>query len=310
MLTEGDIRIIRVFEVVTKLLHAGASVHGVEAGFKSVGHLTNGQHCLSCVEFIRARLINGYTTEQILEHVVYQLKISRQVANFIVGLVERLLLPVDSPLFDFIRNHEHRYIYKPFHFLEIYERHLAGFRNKEVSLMEFGVFHGGSLQMWKHYLGEHAKIYGVDIDPRCTVASEERIRVITADQGDVRALRVIKRFLPTFDIIVDDGGHYMHQQINTFEEMFPHLNDGGIYLIEDIGTSYWKSCGGGYRNPGSFIEYSKHLVDQIHARHSDELSADKYTDSIFAMHYYDGVLVIEKRSVAPPIEMKFGSLSF
>ncbi|HMH33204.1 MAG TPA: hypothetical protein VK543_09260, partial [Puia sp.] len=60
-----------------------------------------------------------------------------------------------------------RRIFKWHHYFEIYDRHFSRFRNKEINILEIGVLHGGSLQMWKEYFGPKAKIYGIDINPEC-----------------------------------------------------------------------------------------------------------------------------------------------
>ena len=65
-----------------------------------------------------------------------------------------------SVLRDFFENHPHRMIHKWMHYFEIYERHFNQFRGKPMSMLEFGVLHGGSLQMWKYYFGKEARIYG------------------------------------------------------------------------------------------------------------------------------------------------------
>ncbi|MBF0271300.1 MAG: methyltransferase domain-containing protein [Magnetococcales bacterium] len=215
-------------------------------------------------------------------------------------------------LLDYFENYEHRMIHKWMHYFEIYERHFSRFRGKPVSLLEFGVYHGGSLQMWKHYFGPQARIYGVDVDPRCVELGEENIQILIADQEDRESLRAIKSALPRFDIIIDDGGHTMTQQIVTIEEMYAHLNNGGIYLIEDLHTSYMPAYGGGYRNPESFIEYAKHWIDALHAWHSqsEALTVDARTRSVFGLHYYDSVLVIEKRVIDKPDHFMSGAPSF
>jgi glycosyltransferase involved in cell wall biosynthesis len=217
-----------------------------------------------------------------------------------------------SVLLDFFENHEHRMIHKWMHYFEIYERHFNKFRNQPISLLEFGVLHGGSLQMWKHYFGPTAKIYGADINPRCAELAEENISILLADQENRESLRNICNSLPKFDIIIDDGGHTMLQQTTTFEEMWGQLKDGGIYLIEDMLTSYWPAFGGGYKSPVSFVEYTKNFIDQLHAWHSvdGELTVNGFTRSAFALHYYDSVLAIEKRAMqAPHVRMK-GKPSF
>lgn len=218
-----------------------------------------------------------------------------------------------SDLIDFFENHEHRMIHKWMHYFEIYDRHFSKFRNKPLSLLEFGVLHGGSLQMWKHYFGPQAKIYGVDIDPRCTELAEENIAILLGDQESRDSLRNIKNSMPKFDIIIDDGGHTMLQQKITFEEMYEHLKDGGIYLCEDLHTSYWPGhFGGGYKNENTFIEYSKRLIDQLNAWYSQEsnFTVDEFTKTAFSMHYYDSILVIEKRSIKPPTARMKGKPSF
>lgn len=220
--------------------------------------------------------------------------------------------PTNNVLRDYFENNENRMIHKWMHYFEIYDRHFSKFRGQEISLLEFGVLHGGSLQMWKQYFGPRAKIYGVDINPRCLSLAEENITVLMADQDNRESLHAIKNALPPFDIIIDDGGHTMTQQINTFEELFPHLKTDGVYLAEDLHTSYWPGFGGGYKNPGTFIEYSKHLIDQLSAWYSPDpaLRVNEFTLSAFSMHYYNSVLVIEKREVPAPVSRMKGKPSF
>lgn len=217
-----------------------------------------------------------------------------------------------STLVDFFENHEHRMIHKWMHYFEIYERHFQQFRGKDMSLLEFGVLHGGSLQMWKHYFGAQARITGVDINPRCAELAEERIEIVLGDQEDRQSLRNICLTHPKFDIIIDDGGHTMTQQITTFQELWFHLADGGVYLCEDTHTSYWPAFGGGHRKPGTFIEYTKTLLDQLTAWHSRDaaLAVNEFTRSAFAVHYYDSMVFFEKRVMAPPHARMKGTPSF
>ena len=170
-------------------------------------------------------------------------------------------------------------------------------------MLEIGVFHGGSLQMWRDYFGPGARIVGVDIDPRCRQFEEDGVRVLIGDQADRAFLAGVREQLPHIDIVIDDGGHTMVQQITTFEELYPHVQPNGIYLCEDLHTSYWPPWGGGYRREGTFIEYAKALVDQLHAWHSDEPARhviDTVTRSAYALHFYDSVLVVEKKPIERP----------
>lgn len=49
---------------------------------------------------------------------------------------------------------------------------------------------------------------------------------------------------PEFDIIIDDGCHIVEHQITSFKTLFPLIKPKGMYIIEDLHTSYWKEYGG------------------------------------------------------------------
>ncbi|MGZ9817477.1 class I SAM-dependent methyltransferase [Peribacillus simplex] len=213
---------------------------------------------------------------------------------------------------DYFESNNGRLIHKWIHYFDIYERHFERFVGQEVNILEIGVSHGGSLQMWKHYFGEKATIYGLDIDPRSKSLEEEKVNIIIGDQGDRDFWKTIKPSLPKFDIIIDDGGHHMHQQKITFEEMFPVLSSHGVYLIEDLHTSYWEKYGGGLGKSENFIEYSKKLIDNLNAWYSrdSQLVVNQFTTSAWSMSYYDSVLVIEKRPKDQPHARITGSPSW
>jgi len=203
-----------------------------------------------------------------------------------------------------------RLIHKWMHYFEIYERHFSRFRGTDVHVVEFGVSHGGSLQMWKHYFGPRAKIFGIDINPHCKSLEEEQIQIFIGDQNDRRFLQSLTKTIPRMDVLIDDGGHTMTQQIRTYEALFPHIDKQGVYLCEDLCTSYWPEYGGGYRRRGTFVEYSKKLVDRInawHAFHPSRLVVDEFTRSVHSLHYYNSAIVIEKRPVTKPLHQSTGT---
>jgi hypothetical protein len=221
----------------------------------------------------------------------------------------------------YFRQNNRRLIDKWVHYFDIYERHFQKYRNKEIVIVEIGVSHGGSLQMWKDYFGSKAKIYGVDINSKCKDFEEENIQIFIGSQSDRTFLRQILTKIPKIDILIDDGGHSMAQQIITFEEMFAHIKEDGTYLCEDNHTSYWLRWGGGYKRRGTFIEYSKNFIDYIHAFHTsskslrvnsffNNLKVNSFTKSVNSLHYYDSILVIEKQSRQPPHNEITGVPSF
>ncbi len=207
-----------------------------------------------------------------------------------------------NPLERYFRRNTGRQIHKWVHYFDIYHRHLAKYRFKPVVVLEFGVAHGGSLQMWRNYFGRRARIYGVDVNPECKNFEERGITVFIGDQEDRTFLREIAAEIGPIDVLIEDGGHHMGQQIATFEELYPTVKPGGVFLIEDLHTSYWDNYGGGYRKPGTFIEYAKNLLDQLNAWHSrsPEFAPDEFTRTTRSMHFYDSVVVFEKDAVVEP----------
>jgi hypothetical protein len=201
-------------------------------------------------------------------------------------------------------------IYKWDHYFEIYDRHFSRYRDKPIVLVEIGTYHGGSLQMWKHYFGDQAKIYGIDINPNCKQAEDENITVLIGSQSDPEFLKRAINEIPPIDILIDDGGHTMLQQIVSFEVLFDHIKPDGVYLCEDIHTSYWKKFGGGFKRKGTFIEYSKNLIDKLNAFHSGQatFAVNSFTTSANSMHYYDSILVIEKKQRTKPLMVSTGTV--
>lgn len=150
-------------------------------------------------------------------------------------------------------------------YFALYDRYFASFRQRPVRILEIGVSQGGSLRMWEHCFPLAECIVGLDINPDCRQYASGRTQVEIGSQSDPVFLEELKKRYAPFDIIIDDGGHMMDQQICSFEHLFGHLRDGGVYLVEDCATSYWPGFNGSLHNPGSFIEYAKGLVDIANA---------------------------------------------
>ena len=206
---------------------------------------------------------------------------------------------------DFLTN-DQRIIHKWKHYFPIYERHFRDYVYKTVTIVEIGCGRGGSLQMWKRYFGPHARIIGLDIDANCKQFEEDQIEIRIGAQQDVDFLQsVVDEFGPP-DIVLDDGSHIMSHICTSFNFLYPRLPISGIYLVESLHTAYWDECEGGLKRPGTFIELSKHLIDELNADHiRQELSPTEFTRSTLSMHFYDSIVVFERgrhtRKMAPMI---------
>jgi hypothetical protein len=143
--------------------------------------------------------------------------------------------PPSNPLREFFDSRKQgRGIFKWNHYFDIYDRHFRQFRGQEVHVLEIGVYSGGSLDMWRDYFGPRATIYGVDIEPDCRAYENDQVKIFIGDQSDRSFWKGFRRQVPTLDIVIDDGGHQLEQQIVSLEELLPFLRLGGVYLCEDV----------------------------------------------------------------------------
>lgn len=187
-------------------------------------------------------------------------------------------------------------IHKCPHYFDIYERHFRRYQRTAPTVLEIGVFHGGSLRMWNRYFGSGSTIVGVDIDPRAaTVAAPPSIHVRVGDQSDGEFLRrVVEEFGP-FDIVIDDGSHIPRHQIASLEHLWDAVAPDGVYFVEDLCTNYWPDYEGG---PGreTFMDFARSMVDDINAfnSRSDELRPSSWTREVTGMHVYDSVVVLDR----------------
>lgn len=198
--------------------------------------------------------------------------------------------------------HDGRPFMKVEHYVDVYERFLRKFRNRPVNMLEIGIYQGGSLQVWKKYLGEQANIFGLDITPETKTFEEDRIKVFIGDQADKKFMNSIAEEMPQLNVVLDDGGHTMEQQINTFEVLYPKLAWGGIYICEDCGTSYLPHYGGGLKKEGTFIEYMKERIDKLNLTLLGDIENNPIGTSTFGIHFYNSMVVLEKRKIGKHTE--------
>ena len=125
-------------------------------------------------------------------------------------------------------------------YLDNYSKYFSSLKNKEVNLLELGVFKGGSIKLWKEYF-KQGKIVGLDLKLRDNF-NEDRIITYEGQQEDINLLDKISNInAPNgFDIIIDDCSHFGDLTKISFWHLFnDHLKNGGGYVIEDWGTGYW-----------------------------------------------------------------------
>jgi len=185
-----------------------------------------------------------------------------------------------------------------------YEKYFEPSRELAVTVLEIGVggynvpdAGGESLRMWKHYF-RRGLIYGLDLAAKVGIA-ESRLHVLQGDQGDGQFLDSMAREFGPFDIVIDDGSHFSHHVITSFNALFPHVRPGGMYVVEDLQTSYWPGWGG-HADPavqGTSMAMIKSLLDGLN--HQDQIRNDDREPSMIdltvtGVHVHHNLALIEK----------------
>ena len=181
------------------------------------------------------------------------------------------------------------------YYIEAYETYFGPRREEKLRLLEIGVQSGGSLRMWKEYF-PNAEIVGVDINKNCL--KHEDLDIIIGDQTGEKFLSG----LGEFDIIIDDGSHKMFDQQFTFKAMWNKLRANGIYVIEDLETSYWPQFGGGYKRDKTTINYLHSLINRLNYLAINHQRAGKYRRTIGGIRmksisFYPSICFIQKELI-------------
>jgi len=186
-----------------------------------------------------------------------------------------------------------------------YETHFAPAKNKKIKLLEIGVGGyddpnkgGSSLRMWKNFF-KKGKIFSIDIFDKSKL-EEDRIKIFQGSQVDLDFLERVTDEIGVIDIIIDDGSHINEHVIESFNFLFPKLRSGGIYVIEDVQTSYWPEYGGDIlemNNKTTIMGYFKSLTDGLN---NTEFRIPGYgrsyfDENVFSMHFYHNLIFIYKK---------------
>ena len=208
----------------------------------------------------------------------------------------------------FINNKNHT-VHKWHHYIPLYDKYFSRFRGTKVRLLEIGVKKGGSLKLWRKYFGKQAVIFGIDIDPQCSNLNFKTEHIRIGDQSDKKFLLKIAKEMKSIDIIIDDGSHRMDHIRQSLSTLFPRLNFGGIYAIEDLHTAYWGKFQGGFNRNGNFFNYARDLIDDLHFDyHLKSIKMPYFKRHVTGIHIHDSIVFIEKNKYYKSVHSKIGNI--
>jgi len=117
-------------------------------------------------------------------------------------------------------------------YIDEYDRILNPYRYNST-ILEIGLCMGESLRMWEEYFID-SEVIGIDINQHLLkdLIDENTHNIII---GDATKEEILESFPnKMFDVLIDDGSHRLIDQIKTFDIFKKRINNGGIYIIEDV----------------------------------------------------------------------------
>jgi SAM-dependent methyltransferase len=188
-------------------------------------------------------------------------------------------------------------------FLRFYEPFLQSFRLEPVRVLEIGVLGGASVRTWRDYF-PYGEIIGVDINPDAKTNAGQRISIELADQSRQDDMDRIAALGP-FDLVIDDGSHVWEHQIRAFRTLMKVVKPGGLFILEDLDTSYGRylrdySGSGGTTAANYLFELAGWVIGQRQLREVEQL--DPHMGAIWptvaSVSFSRGTAVVQRRTDA------------
>jgi 23S rRNA U2552 (ribose-2'-O)-methylase RlmE/FtsJ len=214
-----------------------------------------------------------------------------------------------STIGNLLLQHKGLKVRKWLHYIEIYDavfEEIKLSKSDGIRFLEIGVADGGSLQIWKKYFGPTASIIGIDIDPLCSALPEVGPLVRIGSQTDAKFLHSVVLELGGLDVVLDDGSHVGQDQLETFVTLWPLLESGGFYIVEDLHASYWSEF-----NPdptASFLQHSVALIESMYLSYTQAQKSriiDAVGSTISSIQFFDSIIVIKKGPRREPLRVTF-----
>jgi hypothetical protein len=187
-----------------------------------------------------------------------------------------------------------------------YDKYLSPLRQEKLVLLEIGIGGygyidrgGQSMKMWHDYFPQ-ALIAGVDLHEK-DKPDLARIHYFRGSQDDAEFMNHVVSQVGRPTVIVDDGSHVSPLTIKTFEILFHQLLPGGLYIVEDVHTSYWKDEFLGDPDPTvrtTIMAYLQDITHQLNHQHMERRYRNVFAGQLEYVHFYPEMVIIKKSTRA------------
>tara|TARA_B100000900_G_scaffold77711_1_gene62246 strand:- start:59 stop:904 length:846 start_codon:yes stop_codon:yes gene_type:complete len=115
---------------------------------------------------------------------------------------------------------------------EFYEKFFKNIKKEKLDIFEIGSFKGNTTASLFFYF-KNSIIHSADLYPDIFCYSSKRIKNFKLDSSSSKDLSKISKKM-SYDIIIEDAGHYLKDQIISLFKLFSNLKKNGIFIIEEL----------------------------------------------------------------------------
>ena len=177
-------------------------------------------------------------------------------------------------------------------YFSVYEALLKKYVGRDVTIVEVGIFNGGSLFMWRKYFGAKARIIGIDLNPDALEWKKHGFEIFIGDQSSEAFWADLFQKIGKVDVLIDDGGHTNRQQIITSHYAIQNIHDGGLLIVEDVHTNYFREFG----NPSrySFVNFAYRIVDGVNSRaYALRRTYARYSSRVYSVSFFESMVAFQ-----------------
>lgn len=143
-----------------------------------------------------------------------------------------------QPVTDKVTTHGYEVMYGAF-LMPIMDK--PGAKFLEIGLgCNMGYGPGASVALWRKLFRPDAELWEAEYNATCVDVNTRAgklhgIHTLVGDQGDREVLKSwVSKSGRNFDVVIDDGSHLQKHILTSFEELWPAVKSGGMYVMEDL----------------------------------------------------------------------------
>ena len=116
-----------------------------------------------------------------------------------------------------------------------YQKYFENLKSNTLNILEIGSFHGNASAALFFYF-KKSNFFAADIYPDLFRYRSKRIKnfYVNSSEEDSIQKNIIDKFSDNFDIIIEDAGHSLKDQIISLFMLFEKLNSGGLFIVEEL----------------------------------------------------------------------------